>query len=85
MQIAKVMGTRTTTVKHPSLKGQRLLIVQPYAVDGRTPDGEPLIAVDSVGAGRGEMVMISNDSKSTRALVGDNNTPIRWNIIGIQD
>ena len=55
MQIALVVGTATSTVKHPSLAGRKLLIVQPYAVDGQTPDGEPVIAVDPLGAGCGEI------------------------------
>ena len=43
------------------MQGWKLLIVQLYGVDGRTPDGEPVIAVDTLGAGRGERVLLSSD------------------------
>jgi ethanolamine utilization protein EutN len=67
------------------MRGWKLLIVQPYGVDGHTPDGEPVIAVDSLGAGRGERVLLSSDGRSTRALVKSDTTPVRWSVIGIED
>jgi microcompartment protein CcmK/EutM len=85
MQVGTVVGTAVSTVKHPSLRGWKMLIVQLYGVDGRTPDGEPVIAVDSLGAGEGQLVMLSSDGKATRALLASDNTPVRWNVIGIQD
>jgi len=85
MQIARVIGTATSTVKHRSMHGWKLLIVQPYGVDGRTPDGEPVIAIDALGAGRGERVMITSDGKGTRALLNTDATPVRWSVLGIQD
>ena len=45
-----VIGTATSTVKHSSMQRQCLLVVQPQLVDGK-PDGDPLLAVDIVGAG----------------------------------
>jgi ethanolamine utilization protein EutN len=85
MLIGKVVGTARATVKHPSLEGWRLLVVQPYAVDGRTPDGEPQLAVDRLGAGLGAHVIITSDGRSTREMIGSDNTPVRWSVIGIQD
>jgi ethanolamine utilization protein EutN len=85
MQVGTVVGTAISTVKHPSLRGWKMLIVQLYGVDGRTPDGEPVIAVDSLGAGEGQRVVLSSDGKATRALLSSDNTPVRWNVIGIQD
>ena len=84
MQSALVIGTTRGTVKHPSLNGQRLLIVQPLGANNAA-DGAPMIAVDQLGAGRGDRVMISSDGKYTRSLVGHANTPIRWCTIGILD
>jgi ethanolamine utilization protein EutN len=43
----------TATVKHPSMAGWKLLIVQPYGPDGQTPDGDPVLVVDALGAGIG--------------------------------
>jgi ethanolamine utilization protein EutN len=85
MQIALVVGTATSTVKHVTLRGQKLLVVQPLLADGEGPDGDPQIAVDAVGAGKGERVMITSDGRYVRELVKHENTPIRWSVIGIAD
>ena len=85
MQLAFVVGTATATVKHPSLEGRKLLIVQPRLADGRTPDGDPLIAVDGVGAGCGETVMITSDGRGAREMLQSDVTPVRWTVIGIRD
>jgi ethanolamine utilization protein EutN len=85
MHVALVVGTATSTVKHPSLAGWKLLIVQPYGVDGRSPDGEPVIAVDTLGAGSGERVLITSDGKTTRELLRSETTPVRWSVIGLED
>ena len=85
MQVGTVVGTATSTVKHPSMAGQKLLIVQFYGVDGHTPDGEPVIAVDALGAGVGEKVILSSDGKGTRALLASETTPVRWSVVGIED
>ena len=81
----RVLGTATATVKHPSLEGWRLLVVQPTLTDGKTPDGDPLLAIDRLGASRGDNVMLTSDGKGTRELVGDDTTPVRWSVLGIQD
>ena len=85
MQLGLVVGTATSTVKHPTLVGQKLLVVQPLLIDGTSPDGDPQIAVDAVGAGKGETVMITSDGRFVRELVKQENTPIRWSVIGIAD
>ena len=85
MQLATVVGTATSTLKHPTLRGQKLLVVQPLMADGGTADGDPQIAVDAVGAGKGELVMITSDGRFVREVVKAENTPIRWSVIGIAD
>jgi microcompartment protein CcmK/EutM len=85
MQVGKVIGTATSTVKHRSMEGWKLLVVQPYMIDGVTPDGDPQLAVDSLGAGKGETVILSSDGRGTRELLGDDTTPVRWSVIGIED
>jgi len=85
MQLGDVIGTATATVKHPSMNGWKLLIVQPYQADARTPDSDPVLAIDSCGAGRGEQVIITSDGAGTRALVKSDNTPVRWSVLGIAD
>jgi ethanolamine utilization protein EutN len=85
MQLGRVIGTATSTVRHPTLAGWKLLVVQCLQHDRRTPDGEPLLAIDPLGAGRGDVVVISSDGRGTRALVGSEQTPVRWSVVGIQD
>ncbi len=85
MQLGDVLGTATATVKHPSMNGWKLLIVQPRMADGKTPDGEPVLAIDNRGAGRGERVIITSDGAGTRTLVGSDNTPVRFSVLGIAD
>jgi ethanolamine utilization protein EutN len=85
MQVGLVVGTANSTVKHRSMQGTKLLIVQFYGVDGTSPDGEPVLAVDTLGAGRGERVMLTSDGKSTRTLLKDETTPVRWSVLGIED
>ncbi len=84
MQLAQVIGRATSTVKHPALNGWRMLLVQPLGRE-RTPDGEPLLAIDNLGAGRGDVVMMTSDGASVREMMGTDNTPVRWAILGIAD
>ncbi len=85
MQTGRVLGTATATVKHPSMEGWKLLVVQPYGPDGHTPDGDPILAVDALGAGTGEVVIVSSDGKGTQQLLRSETTPVRWSVIGIVD
>ena len=85
MLIGKVIGSATATVKHESLEGWKLLVVQPLAADGKSPDGDPLLAVDPTTAGPGERVILNSDGRSTRDLIGHDTTPVRWSVMGICD
>ncbi len=84
MQLATIIGTATATLKHPSLKCQKLAIVQPLLADGRG-DGFPLLAVDAVGAACGNSVFITSDGSFSRKWLKNDNTPVRWAIVGIKD
>jgi len=84
MQAAIVLGSTRATTKHPTLKGWKLLSTQPLLADGGD-DGPPLIAIDQLGAGRGDKVILTSDGGSVRDMVGDKTTPVRWAVIGILD
>ena len=84
MQIGRVVGHAVSTVKHPSLQGWRLLLVQPLTHEGKE-DGEPLLAIDKLGAGATHLVILSNDGAGARELVGVENSPVRWMILGVCD
>ncbi|HZZ73412.1 MAG TPA: EutN/CcmL family microcompartment protein [Pirellulales bacterium] len=85
MQTGLVVGKTTSTVKHASLQGWKLLLVQPLAADGQSPDGDPVLAVDHLGAGCGERVLITSDGRGTRELLQSDTTPVRWSVMGICD
>jgi ethanolamine utilization protein EutN len=84
MQLARVVGHATATVKHPSLQGWRLLVVQPLTRDEKE-DGEPLLALDSLGANPSSLVIVSNDGAAAREMVGAKNSPARWFVLGMRD
>ena len=84
MQIGKVVGHATATVKHPTLHGWRLLLVQMLGVDEQD-DGEPVLAIDHLGAGLGDRVMVTSEGNAVREIVGAKNTPLRWMVLGICD
>ncbi len=83
MQLGRVLGTATTTIKHSSLQGERLLVVQLEGADGRA-DGEPVLAFDRLGAGRGDRVLLTSDGKILQDQVGKD-TPGRWSVMGLPD
>ncbi|MDG3004517.1 EutN/CcmL family microcompartment protein [Paludisphaera mucosa] len=83
MQIGRVVATATSTVKHPSFEKERLLVVQLEGVDGR-PDGEPVLAFDRLGAGKGDRVVLTSDGALLRELLG-RDTPGRWSVMGVPD
>jgi ethanolamine utilization protein EutN len=84
MQLGRVIGHGVSTVKHPSLHGWRLLLVQLLAADGKT-DGEPLLAVDKLGSGNGDLVILSNDGAGAREMIGSKTSPVRWMVLGMCD
>ena len=85
MQLAKIIGTATATVKHPSLAGGRLLVVQPLLADRQGSDGDPQLAIDTVAAGVGDTVVISSDGRLLRELLKSDTTPARWSTIALLD
>lgn len=85
MHLARIIGTATATVKHPSLVGARLLVVQPLLADRRSPDGDPQIAVDTLAAAVGDTVVITSDGRLLREVLKSEATPARWSTIGLVD
>ena len=84
MLLGLVEGVVVSHHKHRSMYGWKLLLVQPLNIRGG-PDADPVLAVDPLGAGRGQKVLISSDGRGTRELLQDNTTPVRWSVVGIVD
>ena len=83
MQLARVIGTVVATMKNESLVGRKLLVVQSLNKDLK-PQGKPLVAVDSVGAGVGELVFWCRGKKASFPFKRED-TPTDCTIVGIVD
>jgi ethanolamine utilization protein EutN len=79
-----VIGHATSTIKHPTLTGWRLAIVQPVGSDGK-PEADPLVAIDSLGASAGQRVVINSDGRGSREIVGNDKTPARFFMVALVD
>jgi ethanolamine utilization protein EutN len=84
MQIGRVIGTLVSTQKHHKLVGAKLLLVQPLALD-EAPHGAPLLAIDSVGAGVGEKVLVVIEGRAAGQALRRQAAPVDAAIIGIFD
>lgn len=84
MILARVVGTVVTTISHPSFKNRRLLVVQPVAVEGETPE-EDFIALDATHAGIGDTVLINREGGGARQVLNDPDAPVISVIVGIID
>jgi ethanolamine utilization protein EutN len=84
MILGKVCGEIHSTINHPFYDGKRLLIIDKLSPEGK-PTGSYLIAVDSVGAGYQETVLVIDEGNSARQVVNNTEAPLRSIIIGIVD
>ena len=89
MFVAKVTGSLVSTQKVDAMIGRKLLVVEPYRLDAQTraclkTTGRTFVAVDTVGAGEGEYVLITQGS-SARLTPETKNLPVDTVIIGIVD
>jgi ethanolamine utilization protein EutN len=84
VQIARVIGTLVSTQKHRKFEGAKLLLVQPLNVDS-TPRGSALLAVDGVGAGVDERVLIVLEGRAAVEALGRKGAPVDAAIVGIVD
>lgn len=84
MQLARVVGTVVATQKHRKFEGAKLLMVQPLNLDD-TPRGAALLAVDGVGAGVHEKVLIVLEGRAANEALGRKAAPVDAAVIGIVD
>ncbi len=84
MQLGRVVGTVVSTQKHRKLEAAKLLLVQPLTLDDK-PRGSTLLAIDSVGAGVGEKVLVVIEGRAAGDALGKKAAPVDAAIIGIVD
>ena len=71
-------------MKNPSLKGKKLLVVQPLTPEG-DPQGEAFMAIDTVQAGEGDLVLVNDEGSGARLVLRDERAPVRALIVAVID
>ncbi|MFE7064824.1 EutN/CcmL family microcompartment protein [Sutcliffiella sp. NPDC057660] len=84
MIIAKVTGSIVSTTKAEKLKGKKLLIVTPLDMKTIEEDGKPIVAIDTVGSGVGEVVLVVSGSSARQTEI-TNGVPVDAAIVGVVD
>lgn len=84
MTIGFVVGEIYSTINHPFYDGRKLLVVD-KRLPGAESTGDYIIAVDTVGAGAGEPVLILDEGNGARQVLESNAGPVRSVIVGIVD
>ena len=84
MILARITGNVVSTIHHSIVYGRKLLLAERLDQDGK-PTGGYLIAMDAIGAGMGETVLILDEGSGARQILGDDQAPIRSLVVGIVD
>ncbi|WP_432800246.1 EutN/CcmL family microcompartment protein [Poriferisphaera sp. WC338] len=84
MQLARILGRATSTVKHSSLQGQKLLVAEMLGAN-KQGVGDPVLVLDHLGAGANDVVVITSDGLGLREMLNDIQSPVRWWTLGIMD
>jgi ethanolamine utilization protein EutN len=84
MILARVSGRITSTIHHPDMDGRTLLICDALDADQR-PTGHSVIAIDTIGAGPGQMVVVLDEGNGARQVLDRPRMPVRSLVIGIVD
>ncbi len=85
MIICRVLGNVTATAKHDGYNSRKVMIVQPVHSGDLSPSGASFLAVDTVSAGPGELVLVNKEGGSSRIAVRDDNAPVHSTITAIID
>ena len=84
MILARVTGRITSTIHHPDMEGRTLLVLDKLDANGE-PKGGHVIAIDTVGAGYGETVIMLDEGNGARQILGVEGMPVRSVVVGSVD
>lgn len=84
MILARVTGRITSTIHHLDMAGRKLLICDKLNDQGE-PGGGYVIAIDTIGAGAGEMVIILDEGNGARQILQVDGMPVRSVVVGVVD
>jgi ethanolamine utilization protein EutN len=83
--LSRVLGNVVSTVKHPSYDGRTVLVCQPVERDGATALGTAFLAVDSVQAGEGDLVLCAREGNAARQVLGTSADPFHAVVLAVVD
>ena len=84
MILARITGSVVSTIHHPIVDGRKLLLAERLDLNGK-PTGGYLIAMDAIGAGKGETVLILDEGSGARQILDDSKAPVRSMVVAIVD
>ena len=84
MILGRVTGSIVSTIHHPVVEGRKLLLAERLDHNAQ-PTGGYLIALDTIGAGYGETVLILDEGNGARQILDDDAAPVRSVVVGIVD
>ena len=84
MILGRITGNVVSTIHHPIVEGRKLLVAERLDATGR-PTGGYIIAIDAIGAGFGETVLILDEGSGARQILDDSKAPVRSLVVGIVD
>jgi len=84
MILGRITGSVVSTIHHPVVAGRKLLVAERLDSTGR-PTGGYIIAIDAIGAGQGETVLILDEGNGARQILDDTAAPVRSVVVGVVD
>lgn len=84
MILGRIIGSVVSTIHHRIVEGRKLLVAERLDQNGRST-GRYVIALDAIGAGKGETVLILDEGNGARQILDDANAPVRSLVVGIVD
>ncbi len=84
MILGRIIGSVVSIIHHPVIEGRKLLVAERLDPSGR-PTGGYVIAIDAIGAGQGETVLILDEGNGARQILDDDTAPVRSIVVGIVD
>ena len=84
MILGRITGSVVSTIHHPIVEGHKLLLAERLDENGKATGGY-VIAVDAIGAGQGETVLILDEGNGARQILHDAEAPVRSIVVAIVD
>ena len=84
MILGRITGNVVSTIHHPIVDGRKLLVAERLDATAQ-PTGRYIIAIDAIGAGFGETVLILDEGSGARQILDDSKAPVRSLVVGIVD